>query len=159
MKKTILGLLLLLAMFAPSRSNAQVLSNSATAIPVTPGNYSCYPASGAVFPVIMPNTAGCYSLENSGSLATVAATYVNFSVTLSVPVPVGQSVRVDLGDFSTSAFSSFACVIPAGAVSCSAVVSGSNPFSPSAGDVLSVNFNNSTGSQSFIIPSATWTLQ
>lgn len=157
MKKLIFGLLCCLGLSVVLLGNPDVLTNTASSIPITSSTYSCYPASGAVFPTA--GVLGCTTSNQSGSAATVAATYTNFTVSISTPVPVGQSLRVDLGNFTSSPTQAMACTISAGATSCSAVAPAGPAFTASVGDILSVNFNNSTGTQSFIIPKATWTIQ
>jgi hypothetical protein len=159
MKKIAVALLLAVLLGLTLSGQTPSLSNGAIAIPVTSSDYACYPVDGQVFPVAMAGY-GCASYQQSGSLAKIAATYTNFTVSIGTPVPIGQTLRVDLADFTPAITPYMICTIPAGETSCSAVIpSGGTVFTVAVNDLVNVNFNNSGGSQPFIISSARWTLQ
>lgn len=153
MKRRFLTLMLCLGLvFAPVVSAQQALTNTVTTIVVPgTGSYVCFPVSALQVPVDVSSACG----PGAGSAATQSSTYHDFNVAISTPVPTGQSLRVDIGDFTSS--SGIACTISAGDTSCS--VNYSSGFTVTAGDILAVNFTNSSSSSSFMVTQSTWILQ
>ena len=165
MKLKVLALtLFMIALSTPNVvAQAPAIGNGLIAVPVAPAPiYACYPADGRVFPVAMLPGVGCAGYAQSASPSQVATTYTSFTITLGTPVPLGQSVRAYIADYTPSVTPWMFCTIPAGGISCSAtsiVSPGLVPFTVAVGDQISVVFWNPGGSQSFIIESAKWLLQ